>query len=311
MAVGAEFSIGAVVVNYNQRLLTEACVAALLRSDYPRLAVVLVDNGSTDGSGDYLRGRFPSLQVLETRRNLGFAGGSNVGLKYLLEGHVDLIFLLNNDTEVAPDCASHLASAALEHPDMAVFAPKIVYYDRPQVLWYAGGNIRLHRPQGASHFGFGNPDAGQFDVQRRVTFVSGCAMAVRRCALERIGLFDEGFFAYCEDLDWCVRAGRLGYRALYVPTARVCHRVSMTVLANPKGERLGAYLLARNRFMVQRRYGSLASAVALVPLYLASKPAQRAFAALVRGRPQGSVALLRGIADGLRQRLGDPPADWL
>jgi len=277
-------SIYAIVLNWNQEELTTACLNSLARSDYPRFKVIVVDNGSTHGSPDYFRREFPWVDVLTNERNLGFAGGNNVGIRYVLARGADLVWLLNNDTEVAPDCVLELARASMAHPEYALFAPKIYYYDPPQMLWYAGGEIRLDRPMGVTHIGMGMIDDGNFDHETEISFVTGCAFLIRGEAINAIGLLDEDMFIYNEDMDWSIRAQRRGYRGLYVPDARLWHKVSQ-VYGTQKGQRVKTYLFARNRFIVQKRYSSTLKVLSLIPKYQVSSAARRAYRALATGDP--------------------------
>lgn len=292
--------IWTIVLNYNQKDLTAACLKSLTPSDCSDLRVIVVDNGSTDGSAALVRREFPWVQVVVNERNLGFAGGNNVGIRYALAHGADLIWLLNNDTEVALDCATELARASMAHPECALFAPKTYYYDRPRVLWYAGGDIRLDRPMGVIHSGMGMRDDGSFNREKEISFVTGCALVIRKKAVEAIGFLDEDIFAYLEDLDWSIKVREKGYKALYVPSAKVWHKVSQTTLASPRGQQIKTYLFARNRFVIQRRYSSVVSLLTLIPKYLGCGVARRAYRALASGEPDQVIALLQGIVDGIR-----------
>ncbi|HIP87591.1 MAG TPA: glycosyltransferase family 2 protein, partial [Anaerolineales bacterium] len=179
--------VTAIVVNWNGLEDTIACLASLAEVDYPSLEVVVVDNGSTDGSPALLRQRFPRLALLETGENLGYAGGNNVGVRYVLERGADYVLLLNNDTEVAPGFLRRLVEVAEADPRVGVVGPTIYYYDRPDVVWSAGGAIDWRRGR-AWMMGLDERDRGQFGTApREVNFVTGCAMMVRRETVERAG----------------------------------------------------------------------------------------------------------------------------
>lgn len=291
-----------VVLNWNQKEVTAACLNSLAASNVKRqFRVVMVDNGSTDGSPDYFRENFPWVEVLVNSTNLGFTGGNNIGIHYALARGATLILLLNNDTEVSTDCIEQLLLAVTTHPEYALFCPKIYYYDDPQRLWYGGGDIRLDRPLGAIHRGMKMLDSHQYDEETEITFVTGCAFLIRCEVIKSIGLLDEDLFIYCEDLDWCVRARRAGYRSLFVPHARLWHKVSQTY--NTPGlqpRTTKTYLFARNRFIVQKRYLSIWRVGALIPKYLMSSVARRAYRYFLAQDTQHLVALWYGILDGIR-----------
>ena len=290
-----------IVLNWNQRDLTAACLRSLAGSVSPDHHVAVVDNGSTDGSADALRAEFPWAEIVRNGANLGFAGGNNVGIRLALADGAGLVWLLNNDTEVAPDCVAELLAAAGAHPECALFGPKILFHDAPRTLWYAGGEVRLSRPAGTAHTGMREADGPKYDRERPISFVTGCALLIRRSAIEAIGELDTDLFMYCEDLDWSVKAARRGFQAWYVPRARVWHKVSRS-FASADGRAIQTYLAARSRLVVQRRHASWLGVLALAPLFLAGELARQTYRAAGRGRWRPLVALARGLRDGLTGR---------
>jgi GT2 family glycosyltransferase len=182
----------------------------------------LVDNGSTDGSGERLHTRFPDVQYLQTGSNLGYAGGNNRGFEVALATATDYVLVLNNDTVVDPGCIGALVSAA-EETGAAVSAPLIVYFDEPDRVWYGGGVLSRARAVGI-HLGEVQPVD---PTQRRspTSFVCGCCFLVRADVLRNVGGFDETFFAYAEDAEWSLRVAEAGHAMIYEPSARVLHRI--------------------------------------------------------------------------------------
>ena len=208
----------AVILNWNGRAWLEACLTALLAQEYPIAGVVLVDNGSTDDSVPFVRARFPSVAVLANGGNVGFAAGNNAALRDLT---TDCALLLNPDVILSPGCVAALAATLAVDPTIAIAGCKLWYPDGA-TLQHAGGYIT--RPQAMpGHYGVGERDVGQCDTARDVEYVIGAAAAVRRTALECIGLFDEGYFLYYEDGDLCARARAAGYRVVYEPRATAVH----------------------------------------------------------------------------------------
>ena len=297
--------VGIVILNWNGLEDTSACLASLAAVDYPEVEVVVVDNGSTDGSPDHIRERFPEVMVLETGRNLGYAGGNNVGVRYALDRSADYVLLLNNDTEVAPDSLRRLVEAVEADPRAGVAGPTIYYHDRPELIWSAGGAIDWRR--GSTRMvGLDEPDRGQFGVTpREVDFVTGCAMLIRREVLERVGLLDERFFLYYEEVEWCVRARRAGYRILHVPAARIWHKIPSDGRESSPSVH---YYMARNRLLFLRTAGAgwRAWAHTLLGEYL-----RRTLSWTLRPRWRGKRAyrdeMIRGVADFLRGRWGMRP----
>ena len=207
----------AVVLSYNGREDTLAALESLRG-----IETVVVDNGSSDGSAEAVAERFPDVELVRTGVNLGFAGGNNVGIRRALDRGADWVLLVNNDAEVEPGLVEALAAAAAARPDAGVLACKVLFADSDR-LWYAGAGFDpiLGRSR---HEGFGEPDVpGELADTPRAT---GAAMAVSRAAIDAAGLLDEELFLYAEDLEWSLRIREAGFAVVYVPEARVRHRVS-------------------------------------------------------------------------------------
>jgi GT2 family glycosyltransferase len=202
---------------------TAECLASLAASHWPRLTVLLVDNASADGSGERLHARFPDVAYLQTGENLGYTGGNNRGFEWALAHGADHIVVLNNDTVVDPACIGHLVRAAEADARIGGVSPKILVHGAPDVTWFAGGDLSLMRGT-ALHRGEYAPD-GDGGVAGPITFMTGCCFLLTRAALERVGGFEESFFAYNEDVDLSYRLLEAGYTLRYEPRARLDHKV--------------------------------------------------------------------------------------
>jgi GT2 family glycosyltransferase len=210
-----------IVLNWNGLNDTLDCLESLGQLDYKNYKVLVVDNGSVDGSVPVTRERFPEVTIVENGENLGYAGGNNVGLRYAMAQGADYALLLNNDTVVDPAFLRVLVDEVQAEPAVGIAGPTIYYHERPDIIWSAGGAIDWQR--GSTRMvGLDERDEGQFGAEPRpVDFVTGCAMLVRRAVMEQVGLLDERFFAYYEEAEWCVRAARAGYKIVHVPMARM------------------------------------------------------------------------------------------
>jgi GT2 family glycosyltransferase len=236
-----------IVLNWNGRADTLACLASLERLTYPAYEVVVVDNGSTDGSAAAIRTAYPQVTLIETGENLGYVGGNNVGLEHAKKMGADYALLLNNDTAVASDFLSLLVEAAESDSAIGIVGPTIYYFDRPNIVWSAGGAIDWSR--GCTRMiGLDEVDQGQFgQVPRRVDFVTGCALLIKMGLVEQVGLLDPRFFAYYEETEWCVRAARAGSKTAHVPQAKVWHKISPVAReASPQVH----YYMTRNRLLL-------------------------------------------------------------
>ncbi len=237
-----------VVLCYNGIADTVACLESLQRQTYRAADVLIVDNASQDATPAIVRDRFPHVHVIETGANLGYAAGNNVGLRHALDHGYDYVLLLNNDTIADSRLISALVETAEADSRIGVVGPKILYHDRPDVIWSAGGTIDWRRGTSAMR-GLDSRDQGQFDAATDVDFVTGCALMIKRAAIQAAGLIDERFGMYYEETEWCVRIARAGWRIVYAPAGRLWHRIKPD--AQDRSPRV-TYYMARNRLLFLR-----------------------------------------------------------
>ncbi len=214
-----------IIVNWNRRKDTLECLASFCRVSYPNFRVLVVDNASSDGSVQAVQSRYPQAAVLQLPKNLRYAGGNNAGLREFLKSADDYVLLLNNDTTVEPDFLDHLVAAAQSDEEVGLISPKILYYDKPDVIWFAGGVLKPAWGY-VRHHGLRRRDDGTIDRRKEVTFLTGCCLFIKRQVVEKIGLLDEKFYLYSEDADYCLRARKAGFKLHYEPRARIYHKVS-------------------------------------------------------------------------------------
>ena len=232
--------ISVIIVNWNRKALLEACLRSLRAQQFQDFEVIVVDNGSTDGSLSLLaEDEWRDIRCITNEINLGFCAANNQGIA---AARGPLIALLNNDAEADPGWLAALADAAAREPGYAMFASKIVSHDDPSVIDKVG---HLIYPDGQNRGrGTGERDRGQYDRVEEVAWPDGCAALYRKSMLDEIGGFDEDFFAYADDAELGLRARIAGFRALAVPSALVRHRLGST-LGRYSPERI--FLIERNR----------------------------------------------------------------
>lgn len=236
-----------IILNWNGRRFLESCLSSVLRQTYRDYEVVLLDNGSNDGSVEFVRERFPEVRVIRSDRNLGFAEGNNRAIKATAGGY---IATLNNDTEVEPGWLQALVEAIESTDRVGMCASKVLYADRPDLIDSAG----IYPGWSGTMWNRWHGERDECNISTPIEVFGPCAAAAlyRREMLEEIGPFDEAFFAYLEDADLAWRARLAGWKCLYVPAARVYHVHSATGGINPKVKR---YLLARNKiWMIAKNY---------------------------------------------------------
>jgi GT2 family glycosyltransferase len=214
--------VGAVVINWHDRERSLRCAAALRRLSFPNLRLVLVDNGSAQFSAAEVERLSPGGRYFPAPINLGFAGGANLGMRAALAFGADYIWFLNNDTEPEPEALAEMIAVAESAPPAAVVGAKILRRDDPRRIDSVA--LRVDLRWGRLYLtGHDEVDRGQYDHLREVTAVTACSMLVGRAACDKLGGFDESFFAYLEDADFCLRARALGLGVAAAPRARVLH----------------------------------------------------------------------------------------
>jgi GT2 family glycosyltransferase len=313
-------SVTIIILNWNGRDDTIACIESLQRLDYPNFDLIVVDNGSTDESVPAILQCFPDLEIVQTGRNLGFAEGNNVGIRIALERGVDYVFLLNNDTVVHPSLVSELVSAAERCPEGGIFGAKIFYYADPTRVWYAGvtwdpRGMDFHHVVDETHL------AADARGVVQIPYACGCALLAKTAMLRKVGLLDPAFFLTFEETDLCFRAGYAGYACYYVPSAVLWHKISVS-FGGPQSP-LAYYFVIRNRLLWGERHLELRELLRLyrvvwrqlVPklqLFGIGGPVRRLYwygAALVdRWRDPGYRAMMWGAFHYIIRRFGDAPA---
>lgn len=217
-----------VVLNWNRRDETLACLESLAQADTGGAAVLVVDNGSRDGSVEAISERFPAVRIVALPENRGFAGGNNAGISAALEGGAQAVLLLNNDTRVSPDFLAPLLSALDASPRAAAVCSAIHRLDRPEMLDVAYAQVRFAQRNAVQLLGVNALPGHGFGARCEIEVAVGCSVLMKAEALRTVGLFDERYFAYHEDVDWSLRARRAGYQLFYEPFSRVLHRGSTT-----------------------------------------------------------------------------------
>jgi GT2 family glycosyltransferase len=278
-----------VTLNWNRCADTLAFLESCAQQTYSDIRTLVVDNGSTDSSVETISAQFPQVEQIANGRNLGFAAGANVGLQHALRHGADYVFLANNDTTLAADALAVLVSAAQAH-DAAIASPAIFYASAPERVWWLGAR---RRPWTLEVAPLDTHGSEPFTVD----FVTGCGMLISRRCLEPVGMFDEQFFMYYEDSDYCLRVQRAGMRILVVPRARMWHKVATSSGGSDSpSER---YHMAASSVRFFRKHARGRQWLAIVPYRAGS--AARTLTRLLSHRRWGAVrAYMRGLWDGAR-----------
>jgi GT2 family glycosyltransferase len=243
-----------ITLNWNGKKWLNDCLSSVLAMDYPNFEVVMVDNGSMDGSMDLVRDKFPQVHVVETGRNLGYARGFNAGLQYAAAQGAEYFLIMNNDTVIDSETLSALVKTALKEPKAGFVTGKIYYYDNPRILQTVGKKEDSIRWNG-DHIGYGEEDTGQFEEVEERPFIDDIMTLVDSRVYDEVGGYDPQFFLQCEEFDWQVRAKKMGWKFYYTPKAKLWHRVSMSM--GGTGNAIGRYFDTRSHMVVIARHAGL------------------------------------------------------
>ncbi|MBI4317413.1 MAG: glycosyltransferase family 2 protein [Chloroflexi bacterium] len=289
--------VSVIIVNWNGRHFLRRCLLSLTNQTYPNVEIILVDNASTDGSAEEAEAAFPHVRFVRNASNLGFAAGCNAGIDAATG---DLLATLNNDAEAAEDWVSWLVEAVASDPNVGMAASKMVFHQWPNIINSTG--IVLDKA-GIAWDRHGGRADDESEVEP-IEIFGPCAGAAlyKRELLEDVGLFDEDFFMYLEDVDLAWRARLRGWKCLYVPRARVLHLHSAS---SKEGSPFKNHLLGRNKVLtIIKNYPSPAIFVFL-PVILFYDLASLPYSVLVRGNVsslRGRIAGLMTLGSALRKR---------
>lgn len=291
----------AVVLNYNRRQDTLACLASLAASTYKNLKIIVLDNSSTDGSMKAISAAFPEVEVFRLQENRGYAGNNNVGISIAMAEGANWVLVLNEDTILDPNCVSRLVAAGEADPAIGVVGPTVYHFDEPCVIQSAGGV--MGRYWESLHLAQNELDREQFRDPHDVDWISGCGIMVRNKVIEQVGMIDERYFYYWEETEWCIRASRAGWRIVNVPQARLWHK---GVKRDYQPKPMVTYYATRNRLMTLAKHKApavvWAGACAQISRTLVSwtiKPRWKSMR-------EHKHAMWRGVVDFVSHRSGGP-----
>lgn len=242
-------SVSIITVNFNQSLVTEQLLLSINTTNaYPNIKIIVVDNGSKNNDTEIWKIKYPGVDFIRSDVNRGFAGGNNLGIEAAAG---DYLFFVNNDTEFTPGLVKILADVLDGHPEVGMVSPKIMYFDEPGMIQYAGYTPMNYYTARNHTVGQFEIDKGQYDnITGPTGYAHGAAMMVRREAIEKAGTMAENFFLYFEEMDWCDRIRKVGYKIWVDTRAVIFHKESVSV---GKMSGLKEYFMNRNRILFIRR----------------------------------------------------------
>lgn len=286
------------ILNWNHADDTLALLASCVGVQTAVRQVVVIDNGSTDDSVQRIAESYPSVLLLETGENLGFAKGMNVGLRQVLVAGAEWVLMLNNDTRLAPDMVETLLRAT-QTAEACASAPIICYASDPEIIWSAGAFRQTATNDIQGHqIGQRYQNLPPYEVD----YATACALLLHRDCLQDVGLFDEQFFMYYEDLDYCWRLQNQGIPILVVPQARLWHEVAQTIGGTDSpSER---YWMARSSVLFFRKWTAGWGWLVVIPFRLVSA-LRTTWRLVINGRWTAVRAHWRGLWHGLTKQGGN------
>jgi GT2 family glycosyltransferase len=295
--------VAVIILTWNRLEDVVTCLESFAEVDYPNLEVVVVDNASADETVPTVRARFPWATLIVNDDNLGYVGGNNAGIRYALSQPTDYVFILNSDTKMTPNVLGELVGVMQSDPLIAIAGAKNLYLENPAFTWGKYGVLNwgpmLVRTHGRFTRDYAEPSPQDVDW----VIGNGCMMS--RAALEKVGVFDEEFFQVNEDVDWCLRARKLGYRVVYVDTAAIHHKgASSADLSKPVVFSYG-YFLGRNAILFARKHATplqWARLLAMMALGVVLRISIFSLGGVLRALG-GQSYFVNGVRDGFRGQL--------
>lgn len=238
--------VSIITVNFNQTEITLDLLHSLETQDYTNLEIIVVDNGSAENPAEVIKDRFPHVLVIRSEKNLGFAGGNNLGIK---EASGDYLFFVNNDTEIPQNTIKNLVSVFKNYPDTGAVCPLIYYHEFPDLAQYAGYtaiNTFTGRNSSIGH----RKAIKKTNKVQETSLAHGAAMMLSRTVIDKVGNMPEIYFLYYEELDWGTAIRRAGYRIRVCHNSHILHKES---ISTGKESPLKTYFQTRNRILFMRR----------------------------------------------------------
>lgn len=291
--------VACIILNTNRRDDTLECLQSLQAGTYSNHRALVLDCASTDGSVEVIQSNFPDVRVVRLQENRGYAGNNNVGIERALREGADWVFVLNEDTVLAPECLARLVEEGEQDASIGILGPMVYHHDEPTIIQSAGGVLNA-RWEG-SHLAQDEVDRQQLLDAHPVQWISGCAILVRRAVIEQVGALDERFFYYWDETEWCVRAGKAGWRILHVPASKLWHKgVQRDHQPTPRV----TYYATRNRLLLLAKHRAPVEAWLTAWAQFARTLASWSVRPKWRHMRAHRDAMWQGIGDFLRGRWG-------
>lgn len=289
-----------IILNWNGHKDTVECIESLQRIEYKNYKIVIVDNGSTDNSASVLKTKFPDTSLIVNKKNLGFSGGCNVGIKYALRKKADYILFLNNDTFVDKNFLSNLVETAESKNKVGIISPKIYYADKPNMIFSMGGFKNYKGSYPFIDYETKKIDTGQYENIEERDCVTGCCILIDKNIFKEVGMFDDEYFLYVEDMDFSIRVKNAGYKIFVCQKSKIWHKVSGS--SGGEGNPVKEYYNNRNLILFARKNLTFEKNEYLFNL-IKGRLVKTLFY-LKNGKFKNAFAIWHGILDGMLGKKG-------
>jgi len=237
------------ILSYNGKQLLEDSISSYLENEYSNFEVVVIDNGSTDGTKEYVEKKWPEVIVLRTENNLGYSGGFNLGLDFAFnKENADYVLITNNDVKVDPNVVSELVKVAQTDPSIGFVTGKVYYFDEPNILQTTGYELTNEKYWLFGHRGGNEKDNGQYNRVEELEFADDIFMLASKKVYQQTNGYDLEFQFQAEQMDWQIRAKKIGFSVFYTPYAKILHKESMTI---GKASTFKTFYNVRNTFVLR------------------------------------------------------------
>ena len=295
--------IAIIIINWNTYQLTFNCLKSLEACNYKNKTIFFVDNGSNDGSGDKIALEFPEINYIKNEKNEGFTGANNKALNIILKQSFDYVLLLNNDTEVEPDFLSLLAASMESDKNLAATQPLILDFPNKNTIWNAGGSFNTFFGLSKTRYK-GLIYKPKLKIDTFTEWISGCCILVNIGVVKKVGLLDNRFFAYFEDVDWSIRMTNQGYKLGVVPKSIIYHHTSGSTKKNNTSNEgnlspYAHYLNVRNHIYLIKKHTSFFNNIGSW-IYQILKITSYSIYFIFRGRFGKFKMVWRGVLDGIK-----------
>ncbi len=294
--------VSIIILNWNGVKDTVECLESLKKITYPNCEVIVVDNGSEGNDVEVLQEKYGDhIHIIENDKNYGFIEGNNLTIGWLLENsEPDYFLLLNNDTVVDKEFLTEMVKVAESDSQVGIAGSKTYFYDDHNRLQLAWIRIDMRKGQ-AFHVGGKDFDKGQYESITEVDCVQGSCFLIKRRVIERVGLLDKDYFAYWDEEDYCLRARRAGYKVVYVPKARIWHKV---LSSSKRISGFFQYYVTRNRFLFMKKHATTMQTFSSLLYFFGFRFWFSTGILVIYQRDvRGFVSFLRGTKDGLKLLL--------